>query len=164
MSKNNSQRRVFISNFDSALHFSLKKLENLIGLVFKFLKIPKASVSLVFVTDSEIKKLNQEYLGHSWPTDVLAFPLKEFSRSNKKSDFLGEIIISPKRAVAQCRNYKTTFENELARYVIHGILHLNGYTDKNANDFERMHAKEDAILKKNLKLIKGLFRYGHPKR
>lgn len=165
MSSNRRAAQLFISNFDPRLRLSAAKLEKLIAAVFQHLKIPHVSLSLIFVTDGRIKKLNRQYLNHSWATDVLAFPFENASQTGKHANlFLGEIIISPKRALVQSGKYQVTFENELARYVVHGILHLRGYRDKTARDFSRMHREEDKILKINSKLIKGLFRYGDSKR
>lgn len=100
-------------------------------------------LSLVFVSDSEIHRLNKKYLNHDWKTDVLAFP---FPMAGNKHSFLGEVIISVDRARIQAKRYRVTFQEELMRYVCHGILHLLGHRDKTLQQKNKMRLLENRLL------------------
>ncbi len=73
--------------------------------------------------DSLLSRLNEQFKGHEGPTDVLSFPFDE-------EDFLGEIYISLDRAKIQAAEYNATEDDEIKRLVVHGILHLLGYSHR----------------------------------
>ena len=98
-------------------------------------------LSIVLVDDSEIQSLNERFLGKERPTDVIAFPL-----DNDGDKIWGEIYISVDRAKEQANDYGVAYSEELARLVIHGILHLLGYEDHGKLDQKKMKAKEDDYL------------------
>jgi probable rRNA maturation factor len=103
-----------------------------------------------------IRSLNKRYLQHDVATDVLAFDLKEdvwnktrISRLSKKKkrEIIGEIIISTERAMMQAKTYQTTYRKELLLYIIHGILHLQGYDDHGPRKTACMRLKENELLR-----------------
>jgi probable rRNA maturation factor len=75
---------------------------------------------LILCSDYFIRKLNRSYRGKDKPTDVLSFEFGD-------ADLLGEVYISLRRAEVQARAYGLTYEEELKRLLIHGLLHLIGY-------------------------------------
>ena len=95
------------------------------------------SLSIVLVGDAEMARLNLRYHAVTGTTDVLSF---DYGAGN------GELIISVAQAVAQARHYRTTPSRELALYVIHGILHLQGYDDITPGKRRRMRAAERRLL------------------
>jgi len=103
----------------------------------------RGSLSLVFVDDTHIQNLNRNYLDHDYPTDVIAFPLDDES-----DDLWGEIYISVERAKEQAETYREPFRREITRLIIHGVLHLMGYSDQNAASKKKMKAKEEQYLTK----------------
>ena len=103
-------------------------------------------LSIVLVNDSEIQGLNARFLGKERPTDVIAFPL-----DNEGDEIWGEIYVSVDRAKEQAGDYDVTFTEELARLVIHGILHLLGYDDQKKSNRNEMMEKEDDCLSRFLK-------------
>jgi probable rRNA maturation factor len=74
----------------------------------------------LFTRDAELQRLNHEFLGHDYPTDVLSFP------SGSKRGFIGEIAISVDRAKDQAREFGHTTAEELRILMLHGVLHLMG--------------------------------------
>jgi len=90
-------------------------------------------ISLAFVDNTTIHRLNKQFLDHDEPTDVLSFPLSD--RGAKK--LAGELVIGVEVALEQVKSRGHDVQAELALYVIHGLLHLCGYDDKKA-----LHAKE----------------------
>lgn len=93
------------------------------------------------MNDREICKLNQRYLRHNRPTDVLAFPLKE-------KGLWGEVFVSLDTARRQARELGHPFLQEIKILMIHGLLHLLGYDDKVPRERERMWRKTKRLLQK----------------
>jgi probable rRNA maturation factor len=111
-----------------------------------------AELSLLFAGSMKMKSLNREYRGIPQDTDVLSFPMDTPSGRMSHSIrglpvMLGDIVISVPKAVAQAKEYRVTFQDELRRLLIHGLLHLAGY-DHELNRFQqaRMEKKEKELL------------------
>ena len=101
------------------------------------------SVSYIFCTDEYLLKLNQQYLYHDTLTDVITFTLSETSLP-----IISEIYISVERVRENAVLHKATYEDEIHRVMIHGILHLCGYSDHTPELKLEMRAKEDHYLNK----------------
>ena len=97
------------------------------------------SLSIVLVSDPAMARFNQQYHATAGTTDVLSF---DYGAGH------GELIISVPRAVAQARQFHTTPSRELALYVVHGILHLQGHDDLQPAPRRRMRAAERQWLRK----------------
>lgn len=82
-------------------------------------------ITLVFVDDREIKKLNKKFLNKNHPTDVLSFPIREKAADGKY--YLGDIVISVPTAFKNCFNSYHGLEDELKILTLHGFLHLIGF-------------------------------------
>jgi probable rRNA maturation factor len=88
--------------------------------------------------------LNQLHLQHEGPTDVITL---DYSESRTAAGITGEIFVCVDVAEEQARRYGATWQAELARYVIHGILHLQGHDDQNAAGRRQMKRAEGRLLK-----------------
>jgi len=99
------------------------------------------SISVLLVSDDEIKEVNKKYLGHDYATDVVTFPLHEDS-----SPIEGEIYVSLQTTEKNSKTYNNSHSNEIIRVVIHGILHLAGYDDSTSESKAEMKRKEDFYL------------------
>jgi probable rRNA maturation factor len=86
----------------------------------------EGNVGVIFVDDSYMTELNRKFREKTDSTDVLAFPLKDGSQKG----LLGEVYISFDRARRQAKEYGEPLERELRRLVVHGLLHLAGYTHR----------------------------------
>ena len=139
-----SRNRVIVTNNDPSFKIKKKSASQIALKALNSVRFSHIRVNLIFTTDSQIKRINRQFLNHNWPTDVLAFPL---------SQSFGEVIISPKTAKAQAPLYQATFKEELARYICHGILHLAGFKDKTEKEKNAMRHKEDRILKHSRRFI-----------
>jgi probable rRNA maturation factor len=102
-----------------------------------------AQISLAFVDNATIRQLNQRFLGHDEPTDVLSFPLNE-PKARRQA---GEVVIGAEVAQSQAEARGHDVHAELALYVIHGLLHLCGYDDKEAEHAAAMRARERHYLR-----------------
>src|SRR5262245_60053190 len=98
-------------------------------------------ISLAFVDNPTIHTLNKRYLDHDEPTDVLSFPLSE-----GKKKLAGELVIGVEVAKAVAEEHGHPLEAELALYVIHGLLHLCGHDDKDAEGVRKMRERERHYL------------------
>ncbi len=110
-----------------------------------------AEVSVSFVSNDEIKKLNKIYREKDAVTDVLSFPLGENGEYDKNHDtgalMLGDIVISLDTAVKQAQMYGHSLEREIGFLTVHSMLHLLGYDhEKNTLEERKMREKEEVIL------------------
>ena len=109
--------------------------------VEKVLRVEKTrgSICVLITGDRQIRRINKEFLNHDHATDVISFDLGE-------KNLMGEIVVSADTARRVSKELGVPFREELARYLIHGTLHLLGYDDKNKKDFERMRKRQEEIL------------------
>jgi len=110
----------------------------------------RAVLSLVLVSDAEIRRLNRRYLSKDRTTDVLAFGQGPAGRPVSKKPFLGDVVVSVERARQVAPQYGNRWDEELLLYTCHGVLHLMGYRDSLPRLKTRMDRRQEEILKKVL--------------
>jgi probable rRNA maturation factor len=99
----------------------------------------KYQINFIMISDEEIKKLNIKYRKVRRITDVVSFLIIPES-------FAGDIYISKNRTCKQAKRYGNSWQQELAYLVIHGVLHLCGYSDYDVENKSKMFAKQDKIF------------------
>jgi probable rRNA maturation factor len=112
-------------------------------------------LSLSFVVDGAIAELNTTHLGQEGPTDVLAFPLDEQPPwlavsgypEPDEAGLLGDVVVSTERAIVYCTDHGGDPIEELALYLVHGLLHLLGYDDLTEPDYVRMQERQRELLR-----------------
>ena len=97
-------------------------------------------VGYMFVNDDKILEVNREYLGHDYYTDVITF---DYDEDDVVS---GDVVISLDTVASNAHLFNKTYEEELYRVIIHGILHLCGINDKGPGEREQMEAAENKAL------------------
>lgn len=97
-------------------------------------------IGYMFVNDEKILEVNNEYLGHDYYTDVITFDYCEGDNLN------GDIVISLDTVRTNAEKFGKTYEEELYRVIIHGILHLCGINDKGPGEREIMEENENKAL------------------
>lgn len=115
--------------------------------------VSPVELSLVITDAVKTRRLNREYRGKNKPTDVLAFSMMD-GKDEEKSFVnppdgvlhLGEVVISYPQAAQQAAELGHSTEEEVALLIIHGVLHLVGYDHEQANEEEKMRAKEKEIM------------------
>ena len=107
-------------------------------------------VSLSFVTNDEIKELNNNFRGIDKVTDVLSFPMmtEDDFDIEYEEESLGDIVISIERASEQADEYGHSLEREICFLVCHSMFHLLGYDHMEENEAKDMHEREEAVLQK----------------
>ncbi len=102
-------------------------------------------VSVLLVNDAEIQRLHQTHLGIDEPTDVLAFSQQEGELAPENS-LLGDVVISIETAVREAADRQLPADQEVERYLVHGLLHLLGYDDQTSQDAKRMFREQERCL------------------
>ena len=93
----------------------------------------KQEATIVFVGDAAITKLNRQFRGKNFATDVLSFSSRAEAFEIENRSHLGGVVISAQRAAAQARRNGLSFENEVRQLILHGLLHLCGYDHETDN-------------------------------
>jgi probable rRNA maturation factor len=102
----------------------------------------EGKISLAFVDNPTIHRINKQFLNHDEPTDVVTFPFS----GPKARKLEGELVIGVEVAIAEAKDRGHATDEELCLYVIHGCLHLCGYDDKSAKDAKEMRRMERQYL------------------
>ena len=98
-------------------------------------------IAVIFCSDEYLLNINQEYLNHNYYTDIITF---DYSNESIKS---GDLFISLDRVSDNAKQFGVSFDKELARVIIHGVLHLMGYKDSNEDEKNNMRGLENKYLK-----------------
>jgi len=101
-----------------------------------------SELSIAIVLDEEIAALNAEHRGKRSATDVLSFSLLEGDHSDRRGKLLGDVVIGIETAARQARAAHRSLDEELARLLIHGILHLLGWDHEESAEAKLMRAEE----------------------
>lgn len=101
-----------------------------------------AEVAIHWIGPRRSAQMNGQFLQHEGPTDIITFDY-----GSTPDCLRGELFICVSEAVRQAREFGTTWKQELRRYVIHGLLHLRGYDDRDARSRQRMKREEDRLVR-----------------
>lgn len=140
---------VSILNLQRGVRIPTKRLRRLAGTALRTLGRAGREVHLTFVSDAGIKRLNGRYRGVLRATDVLAFPLETPGLFR----LLGEVVVSAETARRQARRLGVPVGLELELLVVHGLLHLVGYDDRDSLEARLMHERERGILERGSRPI-----------
>lgn len=129
----------------------LPQIESVAYFVLEKMNKTSSHLSVILVSDDEMKKYNNLYRGIDSTTDVLSFAFNEtdfISAGEQNENELGEIYISLSEVIDNAKRYNVSLIDEFARVIIHGVLHLLGYNHK-TNDIknEEMLVLQEKILK-----------------
>ena len=130
--------------FNSETPFSLEneaKIASLVQHIIVSEGHTVGEVGYIFCNDSYLNNINKEFLNHDTLTDIISFDYCLGKQVN------GEIYISIERVTDNAKFYQVSFENELSRVIIHGVLHFLGYSDKTPEEKKGMRLKENTCLK-----------------
>ncbi len=131
-------------NFNYENEFSLdneNQLSNWIANVIISENCKEDEINYIFCDDDYLYKLNVDFLDHDTLTDIISF---DYSIGKTLQ---GDIYISTERVADNAKDFKVSFNEELHRVMVHGVLHYCGYKDKTDDDAKEMRSKEDFYLK-----------------
>ncbi len=130
---------LIINNLQKKIKINQKRIKQVLKKVLTGEGINcKGELTLCFINDREMRKLNKKFAGKDNPTDVLAFNI---DRQNDKRLY-GDIIVSVDTAIRNAKLFKSTPAYELELYSVHGLLHLLGYKDHSPVKTRIMRRKE----------------------
>ena len=115
--------------------------------VIKACNLKRKGISIILSNDKEVKKFNYKWKGKDKPTNVLSFPNENKFSNEKKSCYLGDIILSYETLKKEAHNSNILFSNHMSHLLIHGILHLKGFNHEKKNEERIMQTEEVRILK-----------------
>ena len=110
--------------------------------ILRELGCQQAELSIALVDDEEIAALNADWRGKRRSTDVLSFSLLEGEHERHRGRLLGDVVIGIETASRQARERHRALDNELARLLIHGVLHLLGYDHEREEDARAMRVEQ----------------------
>ena len=131
-----------IGNRQRSVRVFRERMDRLIRFVARAEGVRIGSIDLAVVDEEEMAELNERYLRHAGPTDVLSFDL-----SDPGADGLhAQIVVCGDVAAAEASRHGLTPQQELMLYVIHGLLHLTGHDDQSAPKAHAMRARQEELL------------------
>jgi probable rRNA maturation factor len=149
---------VFVADEQEAVPVDLEGIARLTRFVVEQERLPDdVEVSVLFVDEPTIAKLNERFLDRSGPTDVLAFAVDEWVADDDDDEdeeaeeppyLLGDVVVCPAVAARNARAHATPIAEELELLVVHGLLHLLGMDHEDDDEAERMERREDELLRR----------------
>jgi len=142
-----------VSNRQFTRSVDTRHLRRLVGtLLTDLLELKAYEIGVTLVSAPQMTRLNETFLRHEGATDVITFDHSEAAIPSSPSpisspEFHGELFICVDEAVLQAKRFRTTWQSEIVRYCIHGVLHLFGHHDHRAGDRRRMKRKENQLLR-----------------
>jgi probable rRNA maturation factor len=133
--------QINVINDHKSITINEQDVTNLAKSVIKDETLSANDISIIFVHDDYLRKLHKDYLKDDSPTDVMSFNLGE------NDQIEGEIYISLDRARIHAAEFNVSLDSEIARLIIHGLLHLKGFDDQTDAQQNQMRQKEDQYLK-----------------
>jgi probable rRNA maturation factor len=141
-----------ISNQQTILSPPVERLREAIVHVLAEEGIASAEISVAIVDDPAIHRINRDFLGHDYPTDVISFVLDQSGGSDESpimdsgEHLEGELVVSAETAVREAPSHEWESEDELLLYIVHGLLHLCGYDDLTDESRPLMRRRERQVL------------------
>lgn len=127
-----------------AIHSLIFSLKSEFNLSISFL-------SINFISSTELRRINKKYFKHDYFTDIITF-----NYSKKINEIDGEILISYEDARLNAKKYKTQYDKEISRLIVHGLLHLLNYNDNNKKNRTLMKQMENKLINRyNFTLLAG---------
>jgi rRNA maturation RNase YbeY len=132
-------------NFFSETNFDLSQAEGIKGWISSIISsegYEEGDITFVFCDDPYLNKINVKFLNHDTLTDIISFD------NSVGKQVQGEVYISIDRVTENAKNFDVSFDDELHRVMIHGILHFCKYNDKTSAEKTRIRERENSALSK----------------
>jgi probable rRNA maturation factor len=153
------RQQVQVSNRQSHVRIATTYIRKLVRAVLAAEQVSAATISIALADNATVRRVNRDYLGHDYDTDVLSFlfewtpgPVRKTKnrssqRVSRGCQIDGEILASAEMAAQMAPQFGWSARDELSLYLVHGLLHLCGYDDQTPRDRRTMRGREQAILK-----------------
>jgi probable rRNA maturation factor len=155
-----NESTIIIANRQRTKKINTRLLKQIVNELFTELKIETAELGINLVGAREMTLLNETFLQHEGSTDVITFDhgenvLSASCQQNKselparcRKHVHGELFICVDEAILQARGFKTNWQSEIVRYVVHGVLHLLGHDDLKPDLRRKMKREENRLVRK----------------
>ena len=139
---------IVVANSQRTRKINVRLLKEIAETLLTGLKIGEAELGINLVAAREMTLINETFLRHEGSTDVITFDHSnpEARSKNQQSRLHGEVFICVDEAFSQSKKFKTTWQSEIVRYLVHGVLHLLGHDDLQAAARRRMKREENRRL------------------
>jgi probable rRNA maturation factor len=115
------------------------------GLLIDELSRNGFEIGISIIGEEAMTRMNEGYLRHKGSTDVITF---DYTDATRPKLLCGEVFVCLDEALAQAPRFRLSWQNELVRYIVHGILHLSGYDDKTAAARRKMKREENRLMRR----------------
>jgi probable rRNA maturation factor len=140
---------IAVANRQRTRKISLRLLKKFVNALLTELEIEKAEIGICLAAAPEMTRLNETFLKHKGSTDVITFDhsVPSSQTPDTSPQIHGEIFICVDEAVLQARKFGTSWQSEVIRYLVHGVLHLLGFEDSSAGARRKMKREENRRLR-----------------
>jgi|ERR1019366_464411 probable rRNA maturation factor len=154
---------IAIANRQRTEKINSRLLKQIASVLFSELEISEAELGINLVGAKEMARVNCQFLQHEGSTDVITFDYHDVGQASRLSHskcskdgdrhdacptLHGEVFISVDDAVAQAKKFKTSWQSEVVRYVVHGVLHLLGHDDLKPDLRRKMKREENRLVRR----------------
>ena len=137
---------LWISNRQRTKGTDLRYLRRLVRhLLQDELRLDEFDISIYLLGDAAMVKANESYLKHQGTTDVITF---DYGDATAPALLAGELLVCVPEAQRQARKFRTSWQSEIVRYIVHGILHLQGFDDATVAKRKKMKAQENRLVRR----------------
>jgi rRNA maturation RNase YbeY len=135
-----------VRNRQRARPLNTKFLRNVLrALLIDELSQDDFEIGVSIIGEEAMTRMNEGYLRHKGSTDVITF---DYTDANRPTCLAGEIFVCLDEALVQAPRFRVSWQNELIRYAVHGILHLSGYDDKSTAARRKMKREENRFMRR----------------
>jgi probable rRNA maturation factor len=135
---------VIIANRQRTKKINTRLLKQIVNQLLAELKIPKAMLGINLVAAPEMTLMNEAFLKHEGTTDVITF---DYTDKTEGTILAGEIFVCVDEAIVHAKKFKTKWQPEIVRYIVHGVLHLLGHDDHRVAARRKMKREENRWLR-----------------
>jgi probable rRNA maturation factor len=138
---------ILIDNQQTSHPIAIQELQATAQAILNALDCPEGELSVLIVDDNRIAEMNEQYLRHTGPTNVISFPMREGDHTDIHPELLGDVVISMDTCTREAQDADIPQATRLNQLLIHGILHLFGYDHVHSEkDARIMEAKSEELL------------------
>ena len=140
---------ILVANRQRTKKVNARLLKQIVAGLFAELEIAEADLGIALVGAKEMARVNWQFLQHAGSTDVITFDHRDATSriTHHASQIHGELFICVDDAATQAEAFGTTWQSEVVRYAVHGVLHLLGYDDLEPALRRKMKREENRLLR-----------------
>lgn len=139
---------IVIANRQRTRHINARYLKLIATGLFEELAVPDGELGINLVGAREMTLVNETFLKHEGSTDVITFDHNEGAPKKASPALHGELFVCVDEAILQARRFRTRWQSEVVRYIVHGVLHLQGHDDLRAEPRRRMKREENRLVRR----------------